>query len=283
MHGNNILQTTTTNGTGSLTLASETGFATFASQFAVGEVFKYIIRDATTAGMIETGLGSIDGSGLLVRSVVHATMDSGTYDGTAPTAISLPAGTKQVLCGGTAHSVLAAAPGVWASSRKGYGDMHLAAGAGTLVLTADRAYALPFVAAVDADIDALLCRITSVSGAGLFVKGAIYSVGADGLPGVKLAESGNVAADVTGIRELTFTRFRPPPRFFACLLSNGAPTVQAFAAGVACSNALGFDSSLIPIAFIHHVGAASLTFPSTWTPVGNLSNAARPQLVARCV
>ncbi len=283
MHGNNILQTTGTTGTGSLTLALATGYATFASQFAVGEVFKYAVRDASTKVLIETGLGFIDGSGLLVRSVIHATMDTGTYDGVAPTAINLPAGSKEVICTATAHSVLSSAPGVWTATRKGYGDLHHGAGAGTMVLTADRAYALPFAASVDSDIDALLVRITSASGAGLFVKGAIYSWGADGLPGVKLAESSNVAADVTGIRELTFTRFRPPPRFFACLLSNGAPTIQSFAGGVLLHSGMGFDSSLIPIAFIHHVGAASLTFPTAWTPVGNLSNAARPQLVARCV
>jgi hypothetical protein len=110
---------------------------------------------------------------------------------------------------------------------------------------------------------------------------AIYSVGLDGLPGVKLAESAPVGVDSIGIKALTFTRMRPPPRFFVALLSNGAPSIQTLSSHANPAWTLGTDGNLNPITFIHHVGASGLAFPTTWTPVANLGGSARPQLLVR--
>ena len=281
MHGNFIEQTTTTTGTLNLTLSTVSGYGAFSDRFAESERFKYSILDSARLPL-EAGIGYLS-SGDLVREVIETTISSGTYDGSAPSALSLPAGTKIVICTGTGGSVLAAVPGIWSATQKSYGDAHICVGAGTVALTADRAYAVPFVAQVDGEIDAVQFRVTTAGAAGKLAKVSVWSVGANGLPGVKLAESSTIAVDSTGIKTGTFTRFRPPPRFFAALVCDGAPVVQSFAGGVLGSNAMGMDSSLIPIAFIHHVGATSTTFPTTWTAVANLSNASRPQLAVRVV
>lgn len=281
MLGNWIKQTTTTTGTGDLTLATVSGFPAFSSQFAASERFAYAIIDDATGGPIERGIGYINGSGNLVRERPMATFVSGTYTGANASAVDLPAGAKRVVCVEGAQTALTSTQGAWATTKRGYGDMGIAAGAGTLALVADRAYAVPFSAAVDADIDALLFRVSTAAASGSAAKVAVFSVGSDGLPGVLLAESSAIAVDTNGIKTGSFTRFRPPARFFACLLSNGAPTIQAFSGGIQLAHAMGFDSVLIGHSYIHHVGATGLTFPATWTPVGNLSNAARPQLVAQ--
>lgn len=283
MLGNWIKQTTTTTGTGNLSLSSISGYPVASSQFAVSERFSYAILDDGTGQPIERGIGYLDGSGNLVREKVRATYVSGTYSASSPSAVSLAAGTKTVICAASSLSALAARQGVWANSNKGYGDVHLAASNGTIPLIADRAYAVPFQATVDAEIDAVVFRITTAASSGKLIKAAIFSVGPDGLPGVNLAESSSIAADSTGIKAATFTRFTPPPVFFACILSDGAPTITASSTGVVLSHTMGFDSSLGACSFIHHVGATGLTFPTTWTPVSNISNGARPLLVARCI
>lgn len=279
MLGNWIKQTSTTTGTGALTLSAVTGFPDFASQFAVNERFSYAIIDDSTGGPIERGIGYIDGSGNLVRSVPMATFSGGTYVGANASAVSLSAGTKRVVCVEGAQTALTSTPGVWAATHKGYGSLGLSGAASTLLMVADRAYAVPFAAAVDADIESVKFSVTTAATSGVQAKISIFSVGSDGLPGIKLAESSGVAVDTLGIKTASFTRFRPPSRFFVCILSDGAPTIRASSLGLQMTHAMGFDSVLIAFAYIHHVGATGLTFPSSWTPVGNLSNTALPTLV----
>ena len=283
MLGNWIKQTSTTTGTGALTLSAVTGFPGFASQFAVNERFAYAIIDDSTGGPIERGIGYIDGSGNLARAVPMATFSAGTYVGANPSAVSLSAGTKRVVCVEGAQSYLASAPAVFGATYKGYGDLFVSASAGSTTMTADRVYIVPFAAGVDSDIDAIIFRVITAGAAGKMAKVAIYSIGSDGLPGVKLAESSSIAIDTGGVKEATFTRFRPPARFFACWLTDGAPVMQTVGPPFESKYASGFDSSLIPIAYQHHVGATGLAFPSTWTPVNNLVGVQKPQLVARCV
>lgn len=281
MLGNWIKQTSTTTGTGALTLAPVSGFPGFSSQFAESERFCYAIIDDSTGGPIERGIGYLDGSGNLVRERPMATFVSGTYTGANASAVDLPAGTKRVVCTEGAQTALTTNQNLWSgATNTGYGDALLIVGAaGTLAMTADRALAIPFVAAADADITSVKFSVTTAGGAGTEARIAIYTVGPDGLPGVKLAESSPVLVDSTGVKTATITRMRPPPRFFVCIVTNGAPTLRSFVGGIAMWNAMGFDSVLVPIAYIHHVGATGLAFPATWTPVINLANVARPVLV----
>lgn len=283
MLGNWIKQTTTTTGTGNLTLSAVSGYPTALSQFAVGEQMSYVILDDATGLPIEGGIGSINVSGNLVREIVRRTYSGGSYTGASPTAVSLPAGTKSVICAASSLSSLAARPGTWANSVKGYGDANAITASGTITLVADRAYAIPFMAAVDSEIDAIAFRVTTAGAAGKLAKAAIFSVGNDGLPGVKLAESGTIAIDATGLKLATFSRFSPPPTYFACLLSDGAPIITASPAGINCGQTMGVDGGMAMTSGIYHAGATSLTFPAPWTPTALLFNGQRPLLLARCV
>lgn len=287
MHANWIVQTTATTGAGNLTLASVTGYPALSSQFAAGQAISYVILDDATGVPIERGIGALNGSGELVRSKVTATMEAGSYGGVNPSAANLPAGTKRVICSASAHSVMAAAPGVWdgGAGMRGYGDVHGAGSAqNSTAITANRAYAIPFMAAVDSDLVGIGFRLGGTTGAaGTTAKAAIYSVGTDGLPGVKLAESSAVAVDSTGNKTCSFARMRPPQRFFACLLSDGAPQIQGFTGSFSLTHCMGFGgSAMLPITNIHQDGATGLTFPTTWTPTRNDYSVYRPMLVALC-
>lgn len=281
MLGNGLRVSTTSTGTGSLAFSTVTGLPTLSTQLSASERAAYSILDSN-GGFIERGIGYHDGAGNWVREVPMATYVSGVYTGANPTAASLASGTKYILITPGAQTMLTSRQGLWATTNKVYGDLGIVGGVGSITLTADRAYACPAAATVDSDIDAVVFRVTTAGAAGKLAKGAIFSVGSDGLPGVKLAEGSSVAIDSTGVKASTFTRFRPPPVFFICLLSDGAPVLQAHSTGIAPAWGMGADGSLIPNSFIHHVGATSLVFPTTWTPVGNASNAARPGVFVRC-
>ena len=281
MLANWIKLTTTTTGTGNLAFTTTTNYPAVTSQIATNERVAYSV--VTSSGEpLERGIGYHDGSGNWVRERVLDTFISGVYVGGTATAGSLPSGTKYLLVSPGAQTMLTARQGVWAGTLKGYGDMGLVAATGSYTGVADRAVAIPACAAVDSDIDGVMFRVTTAGAASTQAKCAIFSVGSDGLPDVKLAEGAAVAVDSTGVKTSTFTRFKPPPAFFVCFLTNGAPVIQGQSTGIIAAFGMGASSSLIPNGFIHHVGAASLTFPTTWTAVGNAANTARPGLYMRC-
>lgn len=89
MIGNNILETSTTTGTGDVTLdGAATNRATFASQFAVDEIVSYVIRHGAD---LEAGYGALSDSTTLQRLVV-------TYSTNSNALVSFGAGTKEVYC-----------------------------------------------------------------------------------------------------------------------------------------------------------------------------------------
>jgi len=86
-----VLETSTTTGTGSFTLAgAPSGFQTFATGMAVGSTTYYCIVN-TTGNEWEVGLGTLSGSTVLARTTVYVSSNSGS-------AVNFSAGTKNVFC-----------------------------------------------------------------------------------------------------------------------------------------------------------------------------------------
>lgn len=93
----NVKETSTTTGTGSLTLAGAVStFETFASRFAVGERVHYRIE--STGSEWEVGIGTLTGSTTLAREQVLASSNANAL-------VSLSAGTKSVYCTLPASSI----------------------------------------------------------------------------------------------------------------------------------------------------------------------------------
>ena len=97
MISSNVRETTTTTGTGAITLegASENG-RTFSSQKAISERFPYYIDDR--AGNFEEGVGYLSASTTLVREK--------PIDGSAALPVSFAAGTKQVFIGASTANLV---------------------------------------------------------------------------------------------------------------------------------------------------------------------------------
>jgi hypothetical protein len=86
-----VKETTTTTGTGSITLAgAATGYRSFNSAFGTGVRFYYAIASSTGSEW-ELGEGYLSGSTTLVRDVVLSSSNSGAL-------VNFSAGTNDVFC-----------------------------------------------------------------------------------------------------------------------------------------------------------------------------------------
>lgn len=98
--GNWIRATSTTTGTGNLTLSSVSGYVAPSTAFATGERFRYVLLADSDGKPIEAGIGYLS-SGALVREFVDLTYSSGTYTESTSTAglsaVSLSV-TVRVIC-----------------------------------------------------------------------------------------------------------------------------------------------------------------------------------------
>ena len=100
MLGNWIKQTSTTSGTGNLTLSSVTGFDTFTNQMGDATTntpfrfFKYVVSDGNNW---ELGTGHMSTTTVLVRDIPEIKLSSGTLT-RGGTALSLSGGTSTVFC-----------------------------------------------------------------------------------------------------------------------------------------------------------------------------------------
>lgn len=92
-----VKETSTTTGTGSLTLAGAvTGFRTFASVLSSTHTTYYVIEDS--AGNWETGIGTFTSPATLARTTVKASSNSNA-------AVNFPAGTKYVYIDASADAL----------------------------------------------------------------------------------------------------------------------------------------------------------------------------------
>ena len=160
MIGDWVKETTTTTGTGTITLAGPaTGFCSFSDLWADGFVVRYAILDANGTSR-ESGWGTLGGSGTtLTRDVIIETLVGGTYDASSPAAITLTTGTHTVGIAADAQAFMPAPMGRAEDTR--IFAMNLTNNLGNKFLTcfADRQYGSPF----------MLTQTTEVSDLGLFI------------------------------------------------------------------------------------------------------------------
>ncbi|MBS0476298.1 MAG: hypothetical protein JSR28_14285, partial [Proteobacteria bacterium] len=86
MLANGVKETTTTTGTGTVTLSAVTGFPRFSQVLSIGQFVDYAIQDGNNW---EWGVGKIGASNTLERVAVTAKFDGGTYSKNPTTKLSL--------------------------------------------------------------------------------------------------------------------------------------------------------------------------------------------------
>lgn len=236
MLANWVKQTTTTTGTGDLTLSSVSGFPTFNDGFGVGRHFYYTILNDADGTPIESGIGHLSASTTLVRDKVLATFASSTYDNTSPTAISLASGTKRVICAGEASGFAGGAPSFNRNASLGATKYRTSshvlvhdASSSAVTLTADRLYFVPYLLDCQADVDSIAVRV-GTGAAGSSLRLGIYDTDHNGHPGARLGEtsaldcsssSTNLSGSITPIK-LT------QGWYWLAIVSNGAPVVGRY-------------------------------------------------------
>ena len=242
MHGNWIRATSTTTGTGSLTLSAASGYPAPSSQFAQGERFSYALVADADGKPIEGGIGYLDGSGALVRECPTATYNSGTLTYTDATSnaglspISLT-GTTRVICTPLKTADLAATRRGRPSGTQANDIFHPANFVnpitGSLALgSSGRSYYVPILVDFAFPVDAFVTYLGSTGGS---IDIGLYGVLPTGDPGDLLIGWSNKTATANVLNAYTLAsadagrwaaaaRIIPPGWYWLCL--NGSASIS---------------------------------------------------------
>lgn len=205
MLGNWVKETTTTTGTGNLTLAGAvTGFTAFDTQFgnsgsAPYYHFRYVIQDGNNW---EAGIGHLTGSTTMVRDLIEATYSGTTYTRFG-SALSLASGTKTVFCDLTSDSPEIPYCAGAATAGQGVSNMFSRNdNLGSIGLGQNTNSAWVFKVPISGIYSGTIYKVNAIGNASKFRVG-MYAIGTDGKPGQRLATS----ADVTPATGITTTSF----------------------------------------------------------------------------
>jgi hypothetical protein len=204
MRGNALKHETSTTGTGALTLTSVSGWPSYDDVFgATGtRMVEYVVQDS--AGLpLEGGVGELALSTMVLsRSKVLWTWDGTTYDATAPSALSLASGTKQVICGPTVET-----GGIYAASTTPGDDLGITTGmavfAGTTTFFPTHQTCLFFWAPIRnaGQISTVSLRVQGgYTGGASSVNVGLYDIDEAGKPFNLLADFGNLGTFSTGTK-----------------------------------------------------------------------------------
>lgn len=286
---NGVYETTTTSGTGTITLTAVTGRPRF-SDAGVGELVPYAIKDGNNW---EWGMGTVAATNTLVRAVVTATYVSGTYDNTSPTAITLSGSSADVYLAPIAENVSPGLPIVSSTyGRKAVFSSHYMMETDVAyALTADRLYLVPFKTDSAYDINGFYIHMTVAGAASTKARIGLYQMKSDGQPGEVIVETADIATDVTaGVLSPSVTQKRINPGwYFIALVNTGAPTYN-------CYNALNFGnsplgcssaaSSMVPIQMLYKTIAGWSSLPANPTGLSVFSaggSAGTPSIALKLV
>lgn len=272
MFGNWAEETTTTTGTGTLTLAAVSGKPRIANVFPVGEHVSYAILDAA-GDPIEAGIGKVAASNTIERTIVRATYVSSTYTGANASAVSLAAGTKTVIATPISGSFLGAAPGLNSSATVRIifsPSYYLTNGDSAALGTSNTCIYVPFLMTFGCDIDGIMIEVAT-AGAGNIRLG-IYSVGGDGKPNTKIAETADVSCATTGIKTGTLTRRTLPPGWYYLAVASKGVAISIAANGAGSEDKAPFPTPLGFASFANAYAQASETLSGGWTDLPATAN-----------
>lgn len=272
MLGNWIRQTTTSTGTGNLTLSSVSGFPTFANQFATTDYFYYTLLNDADGTPIESGIGHLSDSTTLVRDKPLATFVSSTYSDNDPSAVTLASGTKRVICSMEQGAALATPINIntGAGSRVLYPTGVLVGESSVSAAMVDRRCVyVPILINTPRTIDAVMTRSSTIT-SGASYKLGIYSANLNGRPGTLIEQSALLTTDAAGIKTGTLTKRRyKPGLYFMAAAFNGTPAVNIPAFAGIVEPLLGGDASTA----VNHECALYETLGVSWTSLPTTPNA----------
>ena len=131
-------------GTGTVTLSAVSGYVRVSQSFGVGDIVGYCI--VSGSGDKEWGLGRVAAGDTLERTVITGTLVGATYTKTSASPLGLT-GTSNVIVTEHVGAPAIAVPSVKVDGISSYVSPILTVNTvgGTLALTANRLYAIPFI------------------------------------------------------------------------------------------------------------------------------------------
>lgn len=271
MLGNGIKQSTTTTGTGNLTLSLVSGFRPLSASFAVGQPFAYALLDSTGV-LLESGIGELVSASEMVRARISSTAASED----APSVVSLT-GTTTVIATPNAATLETMAPTVDGQSA-GVNRMVTTAHRNTAVtsqgMTTLRLSYVPFLLRNGGVVNALNINVGTAGAAGKVARLGLYACNEKGYPGTRLVSTADFAIDSTGMKINSVTpTFLPPGWYFAASVSDGAPSIFMHTAGNAAIGGSPFGYSTTSTIDFRYEILADTNLPSaasaTTTAVAN--------------
>lgn len=233
MRASGIRHTTTTGGTGTLTLTRETGFLSWVDIFgSSGTRFvEYCVEEAAS-NKREWGIGNIAlSTGVLTRTQIVATQSGTTYDATTPGAISFGTTGVTVSCrplGELSPLRMPFFPTASPSEDLGYCVNGLGNTALNHSITNARAYYI--IGYWPGGYFSQVGFYVTSGATGGACKWAIYEIGSDGLPGQRIYNTGsNIAMTSSGAKVETGTFFLPAGVYYFGAIfttSSGSITVK---------------------------------------------------------
>ncbi len=274
--------TTTTTGPGPLTVVSVAGYPGYYETIGVNRRAPYCILDSTGAP-VEEGIGYLSDATTWVREKITATYANSALFTVNPSAVTLPAGTYQLICPVSAIGVLGAAKGfnravTGASLQKLFFSQHMAvhnASSNGIALAPNRLTVVPCWLTASLEGDALGVRIgTGVTGTS--VRMGLWDLGSDQHPAKLLGETAPLASATSGvdlIGTIAAVQRLHPGWYALGIVSNGAPTVGMMTTGGQSQSFLGSSGANMLL--------AQGSFVVDWTfgplPNGNVPTAITSQ------
>ena len=263
---NGVYETTTTSGTGTVTLSAVTGRPRFSSVAAVGDLVPYAMKDGNDW---EWGMGTVSATNTLARSVILATYVSGTYDNTSPTAITLSGGTVDVYLAPVAEAISPGMPVVSSAyGRKGvFSPAWSTYPSTTLGVTADRIYLMPFKVDSAYDINGFYVRMTVSGAASTKARIGLYRMKSDGQPGSLVCGTADIDTSVAAaVLSPAVTQVRVNPGwYYIAIVCSGTPTFVAYPSNAYCVSPLGLSNGaadIVPIQFLYKTIAGWSALPT---------------------
>lgn len=232
MLANGAKETTTTTGTGTVTLSAVTGFPRFSQVLSVGTFVDYAIQDGNNW---EWGVGKLGASNTLERTLITAKFDGGTYSKNPATGLSL-SGSAAVFCTLTAERAGAAGGGntlsTWSSGLvSSAACVQTTLPATTVSLPGNLVIWVPFVwpSGARRSINNLRINITATGTATKVRIGILRPLGGTLSSLQLLAQTEDIDVSTTGtkVSSLAAPLAIPEPRFMFVLLANGTFTCRA--------------------------------------------------------
>jgi hypothetical protein len=225
MFANRVKETTTTTGTGNLTLAgAATNFETFNTAFGTIRKFCYWIVDSTN-NVWETGIGYLSASTTLVRETVLDN-SSGTT-----AALTLSAGTKTVMASPSEAILPQTCPFLRNDSTAGKiisSAHHLATASASYTLTANQLVLFPAYFDVAGSLTNFVLNVSTAVAASKARVG-LYEIDTDGEPGELIVQSADIDTTTTGVKTPTIASLVWAPRWcYVGVIANAAVGLYAY-------------------------------------------------------